>query len=125
MDDFQGSLRRVRPSFGCIMNSSVAVCLVWITSTVPTHRWSSLVRTLNGQIGASLLPGCKWASVVGLGKLKFWCGYVEEGSICGKGVRRKWEGWREGKGLSNLCLDLYMVFTKVFIICGSCGLVDK
>ena len=50
------------------------------------------------QIGANLLPGCKWVSVVGVGNLKFWCGCVEESSICGKGVRRKWGGWREGKG---------------------------
>ena len=48
------------------------------------------------QIGANLLHGCKWVSVVGVGNLKFWCGCVEEGSICGKGVRRKWGGWREG-----------------------------
>ena len=65
------------------------------------------------QIGASLLPGCKWASVVGLGNLKFWCGCVEEGSICGEGVGRKWEGWRVGEGKSALTKGCWLVLLVV------------
>ena len=56
--------------------------------------------------------------MVGLGNLKFWCGRVEEGSICGKGVRRKWEGWREGKGRSVLTKGCLLVLLVVKYRCG-------